>query len=139
MDGNDFLKPGMSGEKKTSVTEPLSARAWGSGGLPVYATPAMVALMEGACVNAVDSALPAGFSTVGTELAITHSAATPLGMQVRATGVLLEIQGRKLRFQVEAFDQSGKIGEGTHSRFIIENERFLKKAQEKQGGSGSPE
>ncbi|MDR1986263.1 MAG: thioesterase family protein [Treponema sp.] len=133
MEFNDCVQPGMTGEKITLVTEQLSAHAWGSGGIPVYSTPGMVALMEGACVNAVDPALPEGFSTVGTELAVTHIAATPLGMQVRATGVLLEVQERKLRFQVEAFDQSGKIGEGTHSRCIIENERFLKKAQAKQG------
>jgi predicted thioesterase len=90
--------------------------------------------MEGACVNAVDSALPKGYSTVGTGLEVRHIAATPLGMQVRARGVLLEVQGRTLRFQVEAFDQSGKIGEGTHSRFIVENERFLQKTMAKQGG-----
>ncbi|MDR0721910.1 MAG: thioesterase family protein [Treponema sp.] len=137
MEFNDCLQSGMTGEKTTLVTEQLSAQAWGSGGLPVYSTPAMVALMEGACVNAVDPALPEGFSTVGTELAVAHIAATPLGMQVRATGVLLEVQGRKLRFQVAAFDQSGKIGEGTHSRFIIENEHFLKKAKAKQESPGN--
>lgn len=124
----------MTGEKTSLVTETLSAQAWGSGGLPVYSTPAMVALMEGACVNAVDSALPKGYSTVGTGLEVCHIAATPLGMQVRARGILLEVQGRTLRFQVEAFDQSGKIGEGTHSRFIVENERFLQKTMAKQGG-----
>jgi predicted thioesterase len=133
MEFKDFLKPGMIGEKTAWVTEHLTAQAWGSGELPVYATPAMVALMEGACVSAVDPVLPQGFSTVGIELAITHIAATPPGMQVRATGTLLELEGKKLCFRVEAFDASGKIGEGTHKRFIIENEAFLKKAQAKQG------
>jgi predicted thioesterase len=132
MELNDCLQPGMTGEIESLVTEALSAQALGSGGLPVYSTPAMVALMEGACVKAVDAALPAGCSTVGTELAVRHIAATPLGVQVRAQGVLVEVQGRTLRFQVEAFDPSGKIGEGTHSRFIVENEKFLQKTRAKQ-------
>ncbi|MDR3116048.1 MAG: thioesterase family protein [Treponema sp.] len=137
MEFNDCLQPGMTGEKTALVTEQLSARALGSGGLPVYSTPAMIALMEGACVGAVEPALPQGFSTVGTELAVSHIAATPLGVQVRARGVLLEVQGRKLRFQVEAFDHAGKIGEGTHSRCIIENGHFLQKVQAKQGSPSS--
>ncbi|MDR2632806.1 MAG: thioesterase family protein [Treponema sp.] len=137
MEFNDCLQAGMTGERTALVTENLSAQAWGSGGLPVYASPAMFALMEGACVDAVDHALPQGFSTVGTALSASHTAATPVGMQVRATGTLLSIEGRKLCFQVAAFDQSGKIGEGTHSRFIIENEPFLKKAQAKREAAGA--
>lgn len=123
----------MKGEKTDTVTEQNTAIALGSGGLPVYATPALVALMEGACVAALAKALPAGFSTVGTALDIKHTAATPLGMTVHAAGELLEIDGRGLLFRVEAFDGAGKIGEGFHRRFIIENEKFLRKVQAKTG------
>jgi predicted thioesterase len=128
----DTLRPGMAGEKTDTVTDKNTARSYGSGGLEVYATPSMIALMEGACVAAADGRLPEGFSTVGTWLEVKHIAATPLGMAVRAAGELLEIDGRKLRFRVEAFDGAGKIGEGFHGRFIVENEKFLKKAGEKQ-------
>jgi predicted thioesterase len=93
----------------------------------------MTALMEGACVAAVDHLLPEGFATVGTELAIKHSAASPLGMEVRAEGELLELNGRELVFRVAAFDKAGMIGEGTHRRFIIDTRRFLKKLEERGG------
>ncbi|MDR0376983.1 MAG: thioesterase family protein [Spirochaetaceae bacterium] len=132
MDFDTLLKPGMKGELRETVTAGTTAESWGSGGLPVYATPSMIALMEGASVAAADPFLPAGFSTVGTEVAVKHLAATPPGMTVRAAGELLEIDGRRLLFRVEAWDEAGKIGEGTHNRFIVENERFLKKTQEKK-------
>jgi predicted thioesterase len=132
MEFDSFLKLGMKGEKTDTVTDHTTALAWGSGGLPVYATPAMVALMEGAAVAALDKVLPAGFSTVGTALEIKHLAATPIGMNVHASGELIQIEGRGLLFRVEAFDEVGKIGEGTHSRFIIENEKFLHKTQAKK-------
>jgi predicted thioesterase len=132
MEFDTLLKPGLTGEKAEAVTEGNTAESWGSGGLPVYATPAMIALMEGAAVNAVDKLLPAGWSTVGTALDVKHLAATPAGLEVRAAAELLEIDGRRLRFKVEAFDGVDKIGEGYHGRFIIENERFLKKTSEKK-------
>jgi predicted thioesterase len=88
--------------------------------------------MEGAAVNAVDKLLPQGWSTVGTGLEVKHLSATPEGLKIRAAAELLEIDGRRLRFRVEAFDDAGIIGEGRHDRFIIENERFLKKAAEKK-------
>jgi predicted thioesterase len=131
MEPNARLKPGLRGEKAETVTGENTAEAWGSGGLPVYATPAMIALMEGAAIAAVQDWLPRGFSTVGTELNVKHLSASPLGMEIRAAGELVEIDGRRLRFKVEAHDQAGKIGEGFHERFIIENERFLKKTREK--------
>jgi predicted thioesterase len=126
------LKPGLAGEKTETVTEDNTAASWGSGGLPVYATPAMIALMEGAAVNAVDKLLPRGWSTVGTGLEVKHLSATPAGLEVRAAAELLEVDGRRLRFRVEAFDSAGVVGAGTHDRFIIEDERFLKKASEKK-------
>jgi predicted thioesterase len=131
MDFGMILKPGLRGSRETRVSEQNIARFYGSGGLDVYATPAMIGLMEHACVEAVDRLLPPGFSTVGTEISAKHLSASPLGMNVRAEGELLEIDGRTLRFRVEAFDAAGKIGEGTHSRFIVENEKFLKKAEAK--------
>ncbi|MDR2743427.1 MAG: thioesterase family protein [Treponema sp.] len=132
MDFDTLLKSGMRGEIHETVTARNTADSWGSGGLPVYATPCMIALMEGASVAAVDPSLPAGFSTVGTELNVKHIAATPPGMTVRASGELLEIDGRRLLFRVEAWDEAGKIGEGTHGRFIVENEKFLRKVREKK-------
>ena len=128
-----MLSPGMKGIKEEQGTEKNIACSYGSGGLAVYATPAMVALMEGACVEAVDKALPGACSTVGSRLIdITHSSPTPLGMTVRASGELLTIEGRRLRFRVEAWDDAGIIGTGTHERFIINNEKFLAKAGEKK-------
>ncbi|MDR1277157.1 MAG: thioesterase family protein [Treponema sp.] len=134
MDFDLILKPGLTGEKNEAVTDDNTAESWGSGGLPVYATPSMIALMEGAAVNAVDKLLPAGWSTVGTELDVKHLSATPAGLEVRAVAELLEIDGRRLLFKVDAFDRAGKIGEGRHSRFIVENERFLQKTTGKKAG-----
>jgi predicted thioesterase len=133
MEFDALLKPGLAGEKTETVTDDNTAESWGSGGLPVYATPAMIALMEGAAVNAADRLLPPGWSTVGTELEVKHLSATPAGLEVRAAAELLEIDGRRLRFRVEAFDGAGKIGEGYHARFIVENEGFLKKVSGKKG------
>ena len=132
MDFTELLKPGLTAEKTETVTEKNTAFAWGSGGLAVYATPAMIALMEGAALSAVDSLLPPGWSTVGTELNVKHVSATPLGMKISARAELLNIDGRALSFKVEAFDEAGKIGEGTHDRFIIENEKFMGKTKSKK-------
>jgi predicted thioesterase len=127
MDFNNLLQPGLTGESTERVTEDNTAESWDSGGLPVYSTPSMIALIELAAINAVDKMLPGGWSTVGTALDVKHLAATPMGLEVRATAELLEIDGRRLRFKVEAFDSLDKIGEGYHDRFIIENEKFIKK------------
>jgi predicted thioesterase len=128
MDFETILKPGLRGRKEILVSEQNTAKSYGSGGLEVFATPSMIALMESACLEAADKFLPPGFSTVGTELNVKHLSASPLGMKVWADVELLVVDGRALNFRVEAFDSAGKIGEGTHGRFIIENEKFLKKA-----------
>ena len=133
MDFADILKPGLSAEKDDTVSEEKTAAAVGSGGLAVYATPAMIGLMELAAFSAVESLLPEGWSTVGTELNVKHLSATPLGMKVKAKAELLSIDGRALSFKVEAFDEAGKIGEGTHSRFIIDVEKFMAKTAGKKG------
>jgi predicted thioesterase len=126
-----FIKPGLRGKRTDTVGPGNTADAWGSGGLPVYATPSMIALMEMAAVSAVDSLLPEGWSTVGTALDVRHLSAAPPGMEVWAEAELLETDGRRLSFRVEAFDGAGKIGEGTHGRFIVENGKFLRKCLEK--------
>jgi predicted thioesterase len=138
MDFNGMLEIGLAAELTVEVREENTASAWGSGNLPVFATPAMIALMEGAAAAAVQAKLPPGCSTVGTELNVKHLAATPQGMEVRARGELTGQDGRRLRFTVEAWDRGGKIGEGTHSRFIVENGRFLKKAGEKLENLNGP-
>ena len=125
------FKIGTKNEKMEFVIETNTAIHYGSGNLPVYATPAMVALMEGAAAASVENELPEGTSTVGISLTIQHLAATPLGMKVRATSELIEINGKKLIFHVTAFDEKEKIGEGTHERFIISADRFLQKTQAK--------
>ena len=128
----DILKPGLEAQKTDTVTERNTAAAVGSGGLAVYATPAMIALMEAAALSAVGPLLPPPWSTVGTELNIKHISATPVGMKVCARAELLGIDGRALVFKVEAFDEAGKIGEGVHGRFIVESERFLAKTETKK-------
>ena len=130
MDTN--LSIGLTGEKREIVSNDNTAIKHGSGNLPVYATPAMVALMEGACVNAVAPYLGDGLSTVGIDLKIKHTAATPVGMTVRAVGELVEIDGKRLLFTVKAFDDKEQIGSGTHERFIIAAEKFFQKAEAKK-------
>ena len=129
---NDFgLKVGMTGEARTMVTAENTALKFGSGTVNVYATPAMIWLMEKACVNCVDSSLPKGFSSVGTKVEIKHLAATPIGMEVVAEAELIESDGPRLKFRVTAYDSKEKIGEGTHSRYIIKLDEFQKKAESK--------
>ena len=126
------LKVGMTGRKQELVTADNTAIKYGSGSVAVYATPAMVGLMEGACIDAVDAHLPAGMGTVGTALNIKHTAATPVGMTASAEAELIEIDGKRLVFRVTAFDEQGEIGAGTHERFIISVEKFLAKADAKK-------
>lgn len=119
-----------SGLKHTStavVTEALSARAMGSGDLPVYATPAMTALMENAAMLAVAGELPEGSTTVGGRIEVSHMAPTPIGATVTATATLEKVDGRKLYFSVIAMQGDTVIGEGTHLRFVVDKERFMSK------------
>lgn len=126
------VKVGLVGEREDLVSDQNTAMAYGSGGVAVYATPAMIGLMENASLTAVDPILPEGMATVGTELSIKHLAATPVGMKVRARAVLEEVDGKRLLFKVEAFDEKEKIGEGTHERYIINLAKFLAKNAEKK-------
>lgn len=123
------LKIGLKGRAENIVNKENTAKNMGSGSLDVFATPALVALMEAAAVNALQ--LEAGESSVGTALEITHSAATPVGMKVWAEAELIEVDRRRLVFEVNAFDEVEKIGSGRHERFIIQEERFLSKTNQK--------
>ena len=124
---------GSKGRAECVVNEHNTAAAVGSGLLPVFATPQMIALMENAAVNAVQSQLEEGQGTVGTRLDVSHDAATPIGMKVWAEAELTAVDGRKLTFSVAAYDEAGPIGKGVHERFVIQNDRFLSKAQSKKG------
>ncbi|MDR0954412.1 MAG: thioesterase family protein [Rikenellaceae bacterium] len=121
------LKIGMTHTAELVVGDAHSARHWGSGALDVLSTPAMVALMENAAMNTVAAALPVGSDTVGTALNINHIRATRLGETVQATAILREIEGRQLLFEVTACDSKGEIGNGWHTRFVVDRERFLSK------------
>lgn len=126
-----MLTVGISNEIVTEVTKENTAAALKSGTLEVFATPAMVALMEETCLKSVQPEMEEGWGTVGTGLTIGHVSATPVGMQVRCVSKLVEIDGRKLVFDVQAFDEKGLIGQGMHERFMIQNEKFMDKAQQK--------
>ena len=113
------------------VSETETAEFVGSGGLPVYSTPAMIALMEKTCAQTVEPYLDEGGGTVGTLVNVTHSAATPVGMKVWCECELVEVDRRRLVFKVAAHDERGLIGEGTHERFIINKARFQAKVDSK--------
>jgi predicted thioesterase len=126
------LVTGLNTEVNITVTEADTAAKLGSGLVPVFGTPALVALMESAAVKALDGHLDAGQTTVGTRIDIRHLAATPVGMKVRARAELIAIDGRKLTFQIEAWDESEKIGEASHERFIVDTEKFAARAKSKR-------
>ena len=118
---------GTSYTSTTTVNSTNTAAALGSGDMDVFATPAMVALMENAAMNAVAKALLQGSTTVGAEMNTTHIKPSSIGARVRATATLTAVEGRKLTFAVEACDEAGTIGKGTHVRFIVDKERFMAK------------
>ena len=122
---------GMKGEAFTDVERSDTAKEVGSGDLLVYATPCMVALMEGAACEAIAEALPEGKTSVGTALDISHLSATPVGLEVRAEAEVTAVEGSMITFQVTAYDEAGKIGEGTHKRAVITTQRFLDKVYTK--------
>ena len=129
----DFtIKPQSNAETSELVTENNTALKFGSGTAKVYATPAMVGLMEHAAILAVDSHLPDGYGTVGISMNVKHVSATPIGLTVTAKATLTEQDRKKLTFHVEAYDDAGLIGDAIHERFIIESEPFLAKAEHKK-------
>ncbi len=122
---------GMKGEVSSLVEREDTALEVGSGSLLVYATPCMVALMEGAACETLAAALPEDKTTVGIELNITHLSATPVGLEVHAEAEVTAVDGNIISFTVTAYDEAGKIGEGTHKRAIISTQRFLEKTYSK--------
>jgi predicted thioesterase len=131
------LHPGLSGAAAIVVGTRDMAPHVGSGKIKVLATPVMVSLMEEAALNAVEGHLPAGFQTVGTRLAISHVAATPVGLRVTAGAELTEVDGRRLTFRVWADDEKERIGEGTHERIVVDVSRFDARAQQKAPRRGA--
>lgn len=125
------LDVGLQGEARLIVSEEQTAKAIGSGDVPVLATPILATLMERAAVHALSGALEETQTTVGGWIAIQHLAPTPIGVEVRAKAILIGIEGNRLAFHLVASDPFGKIAEGSHHRFIVERERFLAKADER--------
>lgn len=125
------LTIGLKGTARTTVTPENVAAAMGSGALEVFATPAMVALMEKAALDTLAPCLAEGEGSVGISLEVAHKAATPLGLEVWAECEITEIDGKRIVFSVKAFDKAGEIGSGSHARFIINNQRFMEKAAQK--------
>ena len=122
---------GMKAEVGTLVEREDTAKEVGSGDLLVYATPCMVALMEGAACDAIAEALPESQTTVGIALNIEHISATPVGLDVRAEAEVTAVEGKVITFAVRAFDEAGEIGSGTHKRVIVNTQKFLEKAYAK--------
>jgi fluoroacetyl-CoA thioesterase len=127
------LEIGMKKEETVMVTDKNTAIAMESGSLPVFATPALAALWEKAAALLIEKQVSSDWTSVGTLLAIEHIAATPVGMVVTGRAELIEVQGRKLIFSVQAFDGHEEIGRGTHERFLVKKESFMKKAMNKIG------
>ena len=122
---------GMKGEVSTFVEREDTAKEVGSGDLLVYATPCMVALMEGAACEAIADALSDTQTTVGTALNIEHISATPVGLDVRAEAIVTAVEGKVITFEVNAYDEAGPIGKGTHKRVIVNSQKFLDKTYNK--------
>jgi fluoroacetyl-CoA thioesterase len=126
------LAPGLSAETEHIVTDADTASQWGSGGLPVYSTPALVGLMESAAVLSLAGHLPPGQTTVGVHINVHHLAATPVGATVRARAELVATEGRKLVFKIQAWDELELIGEAEHDRFVIDEAKFMAKVEKKK-------
>ena len=127
----DELAPGLTAELKQIVTDADTASKWGSGLVPVFSTPALVGLMESAAVAALTGHQAPGQTTVGAHIDVHHLAATPVGMQVRARAELTAVEGRKLVFKIQAWDEVELIGEADHERFVIDEARFIGRVQAK--------
>lgn len=127
------MEIGIIGTQTITVTEEKTAKSLGSGKLSVFGTPFMIALMENTAFKSVQPYLEENQGTVGTLLNVKHVAATPVGMEVRCETKLIEIDRKRLVFEVKAFDACGLIGEGLHERFIVDNEKFMQKTNAKLG------
>jgi fluoroacetyl-CoA thioesterase len=126
-----MIQVGEKHETRVTVTKEMTAAAMGSGALEVFATPSMIALMEGTAQATVQSLLEDGQGTVGTRIDVKHLAATPVGMKVTCVAEVTEVDRRRIVFSVKAYDEVELIGEGTHDRFVINNEKFFAKCNGK--------
>lgn len=133
------LITGITGRAEDTVTEVRTAAYMGSGGLRVYATPRMTAMMEYTAWSSVEPYMEEGMSTVGTRLEVSHLAASPVGARISFESELTGIDRRKLVFSVKAYDDAGLIGEGVHERFIIDKAKFMSKAESKLEGLDNKE
>ena len=127
-----MLKTGIIGKQIIKVTEEMTAEKLGSGKLPVYATPNMITLIENTASASVEEYLEEGQGTVGTFVNVKHLAATPIGMSVTCETELTHVDRKRLVFETKVYDESELIGEGIHERFIIDKEKFMKKAEGKK-------
>jgi fluoroacetyl-CoA thioesterase len=127
------IQPGQQGAATLLVGEAQTAPEIGSGRVHVLATPVMINLMEAAALDAIEHLLPQGYQSLGIRLDVTHHAATPVGMQVAATARVVAVDGRKVRFEVEARDEKEIIGAGTHERVVVNVARFDERVQRKLG------
>ena len=132
------LEIGIRNRTEMSVTKDLTADAWGSGGQPVFATPAMIAMMENTAWASVEPCMEEGRTTVGTRVDVSHLSASPVGAHISCESELVETDGRRLVFKVSAYDDAGLIGEGTHERFIIDTEKFMARTEAKLAGKRCP-
>ena len=125
------LTIGLTNEKSVAVTIENTAIAMGSGTLRVFATPSMIALIEGCCAESVEDRLGEGITSVGTKVEVEHLAASPIGASILCKSKLVACDGRRLDFEVEVFDNNGLIGKGTHTRFTVDAEKFVSKTYAK--------
>ena len=125
------IEIGLQGHSETLVEQEDTAKSVGSGDLLVYATPCMAALMEGAAYESIAPFLAEGESSVGTRMDLTHSSATPVGMEVRAESTVTAVEGRRITFEIVAYDEAGEIGRAVHERVLIKADRFLEKCYAK--------
>jgi len=131
MDFNVYVKVGMKSEKTFLVEQNHSADQVGSGGLPVLATPWMIAFIENTAFNLLEQLLPDGYSSVGVLVEVRHLAPTPLGKLVRVNVEITAVEGPKVSFDVQAWDEHEQVGTGQHQRVIIDQQRFLKRVHQK--------
>lgn len=128
------IKIGQKGTAEIRVSEEQTAPRVGSGRVHVLATPVMINMMEAAALDAIEHSLPEGHQSLGTHLDVGHYAATPIGMTLRATAEVTKVDGRSVELRVEAFDDKERVGDGTHTRVVVNVERFDRRVQKKLQG-----